>query len=85
MGVVVVGGRGVVWNWTSKVKGMEEFWTQMDKGGGGSWKLNNFRESHMCIIFYLLFKERKQRKNVTGLCSEMEVNNQDSQNRIIFQ
>ena len=24
-----------VWNWTSNVKGMEDFWTQMDKEGGG--------------------------------------------------
>ena len=29
-------GRGgeVVWNWTSKVKGVVEFWTKMDKGVG---------------------------------------------------
>ena len=33
------GGRGVIWNWTLKVKWVEEFWTQLDKGLGG---LENF-------------------------------------------
>ena len=42
---------GIVWNWPSKVKGVKEFWTLMDKGGGkGSRKLDNFNGRHMCII-----------------------------------
>ena len=28
---------------------MEEFWIQADKGGGGSWKLNNSHGRHRCI------------------------------------
>ena len=40
---------GFVWNWTSKVKGVEEFWTYMNKGGA-SRKVDNFHERHMCII-----------------------------------
>ena len=39
-----------VWNWTYKVKGVKEFWTLMEEGGGGSWKLNNFYWRHMSII-----------------------------------
>ena len=27
-------GRGFAWNWTSMVKGLEEFWMRMDKGVG---------------------------------------------------
>ena len=53
------GGRGFVWNWTSKVKGVEEFWTYMGKGGGGSWKLRTISMNVICVSslvsFYLLF------------------------------
>ena len=31
-----------IWNWTSKVKGVEEFWTWMDKEGGGGRSLENW-------------------------------------------
>ena len=46
-----VGGvGGFVWNWTSKIKGVEQFWTLIDKGGWGSWKLDNFLGCHMGIV-----------------------------------
>ena len=33
-------------------QGVEEFWTQINKQGWGSWKMNNFHGLHMCIIPY---------------------------------
>ena len=45
-----VRGGGFVWNWASKVKGVEEFLGVDGQGGGGSWKLDNFHGRHMCII-----------------------------------
>ena len=41
---------GFVWNWTSKVKGMKQYWTQLDKTGGESCKLYIFHERHTCIV-----------------------------------
>ena len=46
-------GRGFVWDWASNIKRMEEFWTLLDKRGGGTWKLNNFYGRHMCIVPYV--------------------------------
>ena len=48
--VIIWRGGVFVWNWTSKVKGAEEFWTWLDKRGGGSWKLENFHGRHMCVV-----------------------------------
>ena len=46
-----VGGvREFVWNRASKVKEVEQFWTLMDKGGWGSWKLDNFLGCRMGIV-----------------------------------
>ena len=33
-------------------RGRETFWTQLDKGGEGSWKLDNFHGRHMCFVPY---------------------------------
>ena len=52
--LVIIWRGGFVWNWTCKVKRMEELWTYIDKGGDGSWKLDNFHGRHMCIILYQL-------------------------------
>ena len=47
---LLLGEGRFVWIWTSKGKGVGIFWTQMDQGDRGSWKLDNFHECHMCII-----------------------------------
>ena len=47
--LVIIWRGGFAWNWTWKVKRVEEFWTLMYKGVVGSWKLGNFHGSHMCI------------------------------------
>ena len=37
-----------VWNWTSKIKGLNDFWNE--EGGWGFWKLDKLHGRHMCII-----------------------------------
>ena len=52
-------GRGSIWNWTSKVKGVKEFRTSMDKGFGGSWKLQKFLWAsyvYLSFWYYCFFK-----------------------------
>ena len=35
-----------------QVQGVKIFWMNIDMGGGGSGKLDNFHGRHMCIIPY---------------------------------
>ena len=57
---------GFIWNWTPKVKGMEQYRTWIDRGGGRSWKLDNFHGCHLCISPQTLFTH-----HTTKVCSYM--------------
>ena len=48
--VIISREEGVVWNLTSNFERVYDYWMQINKRGGGSWKLDNFHGRHMCII-----------------------------------